>query len=263
MTRFNFAKKEPYPIDEFLDLLQKEALHANARVEHPYVQLLVDGKLSIDQLRDYAKQDYQLKKCPSWWVAGRILNSPTIEDQKLLAGTFIEEMGGVDPRFTGHQAMYLAFGRALGLTEKDLEEAELLPSTILTVDMLMHINRHRSVAEALASGSVLGEQTNVRVTKLLVPAFRRHYGISDEGLIWFLEHEEADEEHGSLGESIVKKYDATKDMQNKIWDAIIRTKAAWWVFFDGLYSTTFGGVNLPRYQVGRDLPMSYPMEPIQ
>jgi len=61
----------------------------------------------------------------------------------------------------------------------------------------------------------------------------------------------------------VKKYATTKDMQNKIWDVIIRTKAAWWVFFDGLYSTTFGGVNLPRYQVGRDLAMSYPMEPIQ
>ncbi len=64
MSRFDFARKEPYSPDEFLDLLQKEALHANARVEHPYVQLLADGKLTIDQLRDYATQDYQLKKCP-------------------------------------------------------------------------------------------------------------------------------------------------------------------------------------------------------
>jgi pyrroloquinoline quinone (PQQ) biosynthesis protein C len=263
MSRFDFARKEPYSPDEFLDLLREEALHANARIDHPYVQFLVDGKLSLEQLRDYAKQDYQLKKCPSWWLAGRILNSPTIEDQKLIARTFIEEMGGVDPRFTGHQSMYLAFGRALGLSDNDLECADLLPSTVLAVDMLMHINRHRSVVEALASGSVLGEQTNVRVAKLLAPAFRRHYQIPDEGLVWFLEHVEADEGHGALGESIVKKYATTKDMQNKIWDCIIRTKSAWWVFFDGLYSATFGGVALPRYRVGRDLPVNYPMEAFQ
>lgn len=261
MGRFDFRRLEPYGAEEFLQMLREEALDKNARLEHPYVEQLMDGGLSREQLRDFAKQDYQLKKCPSWWVAGRILNSPTIADQKLIAKTFVEEMGGVDSRFTGHQAMYLEFGKALGLSEDDLEHAELLPSTVLAVDMLMHINRHRSVAEGLASGSIMGEATNVRVSRRLVPVFEKHYGIRREGLVWFLEHVEADQEHGSLGEAIVKKYATTKAMQNKIWDCIIRTKAAWWIFFDGLYSTAFSGIELPRYKVGRDLPEAYPMEP--
>lgn len=243
-------------------MLRAEALSKNARLEHPYVRMLVDGRLSHPQLQDFAKQDYQLKKCPSWWVAGRILNAPTIADQKTIAKTFLEELGGGDPRFTGHQAMYLEFGKALGLMEDDMEHAELLPSTVLAVDMLMHINRHRSVAEALASGSIMGEETNVRVSKMLLPALGKHYGIPPEGLAWFLEHVRADAEHGRIGESIVRKYATTKDMQNKIWDSIIRTKAAWWIFFDGLYSVAVSGIELPRYKVGRDLPESYPVEPL-
>ncbi|MGH7829716.1 MAG: hypothetical protein ACREP8_06015, partial [Candidatus Binatia bacterium] len=101
MGRFDFQRIEPYGIEEFLRLLKEEALDANARLDHPYVKRMVAGALSREQLRDYAKQDYQLKKCPSWWVAGRILNTPTIADQKIIAKTFIEEMGGSDARFTG------------------------------------------------------------------------------------------------------------------------------------------------------------------
>lgn len=261
MGRFDFDRKEAYEPEEFLSMLKAEAREKNARLEHPYVKNMVAGKLTREQLRDFAKQDYQLKKCPSWWVAGRILNSPSIQTQKMIAGTFIEEMGGVDPRFTGHQAMYLEFGKALGLTPDDLDHAELLPSTILAVAMLMQINRHRSVGEALASGSVMGEQTNVRVSKLLLPAFENHYKIPRAGLVWFLEHVEADEGHGGLGDAIVKKFAVSKDMQNKIWDSIIRTKAAWWIFFDGLHSVTFSGIDLPRYKVGVDLPECYPLEP--
>jgi pyrroloquinoline-quinone synthase len=261
MARFDFARPEPYGPEEFLQLLRAEALDRNARLEHPYVLKLVAGKLSREKLRDFATQDYQLKKCPSWWVAARILNSPTIEDQKIIAKTFVEEMGGMDPRFTGHQAMYLEFGKALGLSEAELEQAELLPSTILAVDMLMQINRHRSVVEGLASGSIMGETTNVKFSRMLVPAFEEHYKLPRSGLGWFLEHIEADQQHGAMGEALVKKYATTRDMQNKVWDCIIRTKAAWWVFFDGLYSVTFGGIDLPRYKVGKDLSSCYPTVP--
>ncbi len=262
MRRFDYGRSEAYAPEAFLARLREEARDQNARLEHAYVKNLVAGKLSGEQVRDFAKQDYQLKKCPSWWVAARILNSPTIADQKLIAKTLIEEMGGVDPRYTGHQAMYLEFGRALGLSETDLEEADLLPSTILAVDMFMHINRYRSLVEGLASGSIMGETTNVRFSRMVVPAFETHYQVPRSGLAWFLEHIEADQEHGGLGEKLVEKYATTKDMQNKIWDCIIKTKAAWWVFFDGLYSVTFGGITLPRYKVGRDLPSCYPIRPM-
>lgn len=259
--QFDYQRVEPYGAEEFLKMLREEAFFKNARLEHPYVKQLTGGKLTREQLQDFAKQDYQLKKCPSWWIAGRILNSPTISDQKLVAKTFIEEMGGIDPRFTGHQSMYLKFGKALGLSEEEMEHAELLPSTVLAVEMLLHINRYRSMTEGLASGSIMGEATNVEVSRMLVPVFEKQYGIPREGLEWFLEHVEADQKHESLGGTIVKRHATTKDRQNKIWDCIIKTKSAWWIFFDGLYSATFTGVELPRYKVGRDLPESYPMEP--
>lgn len=261
MGRFDFKRREPYEAEEFLGMLRAEALHKNARLEHPYVKRLVEGKLTLDQLRDFAKQDYQLKRCPTWWVAGRILNCPTIVEQKMIIKIFAEEMGGPEPGITGHQAMYLEFGKALGLGQEAMERAPLLPSTVLAVEMLMQINRRRSVVEGLASGSIMGESINVRVSQMLVPAFEKHYRLPREGLVWFLEHIEADREHGGTGERIVKKYATSKDMQDKIWDCIIKTKAAWWIFFDGLHSSACSGIDLPRYGVGEDLPECYPMEP--
>lgn len=261
MSRFDFDRETPYGQDEFIGMVKAEALDRNARLDHPYVKLLVDGKLTREQLVDFAKQDYQLKKVPSWWSAQRITNCLTIADQKAISKAFAEEMGGSDDRFTGHQAMYLKFGEGLGLRSEDLERAPVLPSTILAVSTLMHINKYRSTPEGLASGSVLGEQTNVRVAKMFVPAFEKHYGLPREKLEWFLEHIEADQEHGGMGEQFVRKYAKTKDMQNKIWDTIIRTKSAWWIFFDGLYSAQITGTNLPRYIIGKDLPDFFPNEP--
>ena len=64
--RFNFGSGEALPPKEFLALLKEEVRDRNARLEHPFVRLLFDGKLTLQQLRGWALQDYALKRCPTW-----------------------------------------------------------------------------------------------------------------------------------------------------------------------------------------------------
>ena len=147
----DYNRDKAYQPAEFLELMKAEVRTGTARLESSFVQLLFNGELTMDQVRGWARQDYALKKCPTWWVAARMLNSPSMAVQRRLMGTLNEELG---TEALSHTDMYLQFGRALGYTDEEMEEAPLLPSTVLAVDELMSINRNRSVMESLASGSV-------------------------------------------------------------------------------------------------------------
>jgi pyrroloquinoline-quinone synthase len=255
--RFNFDRDEAYSSEEFLRMLQEEVREGNARLEHPFVRLLFDGKLTMDQVRGWAKQDFALKRCPTWWNAGRLLNSPTLEIQRKVAKSLLEELGDEGD---GHTEMYLRFGDALGITERDMYGAPLLPSTVLVVDQLMSINRHRSVIESLASGSVAGEAINVDFCTRFVEANDSTYHISRDGMEWFYEHVVADAGHSSLGERLVLEGATSKELQNRVVDSVVRSKAAYWVFFEGLYQAYVLGevASYPHYTPGHHLPFNYP-----
>ena len=254
---FDIASPQPLPAPEFLELLKAEVRHRNARLEHPFVRLLFDGELSLDQVRGWARQDYALKRCPTWWNAGRLLNSPDLATQRQVVRSLIEELGDEGG---GHTEMYLRFGRALGTSGEEMERAPLLPGTVLAVDTLMAINRDRPAVEALASGSVAGEAINVEFCTRFVAANDSAYQIDREGMEWFAEHIVADAAHSSLGERLVLEQASTKEVQNRVWDAVVRSKAAYWVFFEGLHQAYVLGdpAVYPHYAPGRDLPVHYP-----
>ena len=254
---FDFASPEPHPAAEFLEMLKAEVRDKNARLEHPFVRLLFDGKLTLDQVRGWAKQDYALKRCPTWWNAGRLLNSPDLAVQRQVVHSLVEELG---EEGGGHTEMYLRFGRALGMSDDEMEHAPLLPSTVLAVDELMAINRDRPVVEALASGSVAGEAINVEFCTGFVRANERVYHLDSDGMEWFTEHIVADSGHSSLGARLVLEHATTKDVQNRVWDAVVRSKAAYWVFFEGLHQAYVLGdpASYPHYGLGSHLPSQYP-----
>ncbi len=131
---------------------------------------------------------------------------------------------------------------------------------MLAVDELMAINRERPVVEALASGSVAGEAINVEFCSRFVRANDRVYHIDRDGMEWFTEHIVADAAHSGLGERLVLEHATTKEVQNRVWDAAVRSKAAYWVFFEGLHQAYVLGdpAAYPHYGLGSDLPMNYP-----
>ena len=200
---FDLASPEPHPAPEFLELLKAEVRHQNARLEHPFVRLLFDGKLSLDQVRGWAKQDYALKRCPTWWNAGRLLNSPDLATQRQVVRSVIEALG---EEAGGPTEMYLEF------------------------------------------------------CTRFVRANDRVYHIDRDGMEWFTEHIVADAGHSSLGERLVLEHATTKEVQNRVWDAVVRSKAAYWVFFEGLHQAYVLGdpAAYPHYGRGRDLPTHYP-----
>ena len=62
------------------------------------------------------------------------------------------------------------------------------------------------------------------------------------------------------GERLVLEHATTVEVQNRVVDAVIRSKAAYWVFFEGLYQAYVLGESAPypHYSPGRHLPADYP-----
>ena len=255
--RFDFNRNDAYKPEDFLAKLKDEVCEGNARLEHPFPRMLFNGELTLDQLRGFAKQDFALKRCPRWWNASRLLNSPTLDIQRQVAKSLLEELGDEGD---GHTEMYVRFGAALGISEDEMYQAPLLPGTVLAVDELMSINRHRPVIEALASGSVAGEAINVDFCTRFIKANDSTYHIAREGLSWFYEHVVADAGHSSLGERLVLQHATTKETQNRVIDAVVRSKACYWVFFEGLYQAYVLSEPsaYPHYTPGSHLPNDYP-----
>ena len=231
--RFDFGREQPYESEQFLGMLQEEVREGNARLKHPFVRLLFDGGLSLDQVRGWAKQDFALKRCPTWWNAGRLLNSPTLAIQRKVAHSLIEELGDEGG---GHTEMYLRFGEALGVPEHEMYGAPLLPSTVLVVDELMGINRHRSVIESLASGSVAGEAINVDFcTGISSPPTTASTASHARG--WTGSTSTSSPTPGTAVSASGSCLSTQRPSRSRTgsWDAVIRSKAAYWVFFEGLY----------------------------
>jgi pyrroloquinoline quinone (PQQ) biosynthesis protein C len=100
----------------------------------------------------------------------------------------------------------------------------------------------------------------VEFSTRFVEANDRVYHLPKEALEWFYEHIEADKGHSNLGEQLVLEYALTKDVQNRVWDSVTRSKSIYWVFFDGLYQAYVlaDGASHPHYQPGRHLPLRFP-----
>ena len=104
-----------------------------------------------------------------------------------------------------------------------------------------------------------GEAINVEFSSKFVEANDRVYHLPKPALEWFYEHIEADKGHSNLGEQLVLEYAVTKDMQNRVWTAVTRSKSIYWVFFDGVYQAyVLSDGSHPHYQPGYHLASRYP-----
>ena len=120
----------PIPPKEFCRLLMDEVKGRHARLHHPFYFALYDGKLSLDEVRIWAKEAWgifcmnvaintaKLVRCQ---LSG--IHDPEI--QKEFVDIIMSEVGyeyfpGSPRPVAGHRALFLRFGAAIGIPQKEL-----------------------------------------------------------------------------------------------------------------------------------------------
>ncbi len=241
--------ENPLPPKEFCQLLVDEVKNRHARLHHPFYLALYDGKLSIDEIRIWAREAWgifalnvaintaKLVRCQ---LSG--IHDPEI--QKDFVDIIMSEVGyeyfeGAPRQVQGHRALFFRFGESIGISGEELErcdrENDFLPTTVLArIGWLDIALRSDSILEQVASTNCCNEFSNQLTGGRFFRAFKQHYGLSERNIEFFAEHGVADTEHSNIGYKLVEKFATTGELQVKVLRALRKGLGIWWAITDGV-----------------------------
>lgn len=234
---------------EFCELLVEEVKNKHARLHHPFYVALYDGRLSLDELRIWAKEAWgifafnvaintaKLVRCQ---LSG--IHDPQIH--KKFVDVIMSEVGyeyfeGSPRSVKGHRALFLRFGESIGIPGEELErrdrEDDFLPTTILARAGWLDIAlRSGSILEQVGATNCCNEFSNQLTGGRFFNAFKKHYGLNETDIEFFAEHGVADTEHSNIGYELVERFATTNEIQVKVLKALRKGLGIWWAITDGV-----------------------------
>ncbi len=237
------------PIREFCDVLIDEVKNGHARLHHPFYLRLYDGKLSLDEIRVWAREAwgifaYNVAINTAKLVRCQLSGIHDPEIHKKFVEIIQSEVGyqyfeGTPRKVAGHRALFLRFGESIGIPAAELErrerEEDFLPTTVLArMGWLDIALRSNSILEQVASTNCCNEFSNQLTGGRFFRTFRDHYGLKEHDIEFFAEHGEADTEHSNIGYDLVERFAVTNELQVKVLKALRKGLSIWWAITDGV-----------------------------
>src|SRR5919197_3858746 len=134
MTADSSPFGEPLPPKEFCQLLMNEVKEHHARLHHPFYFALYDGKLSLDEIRVWAKEAwgifaYNVAINTAKLVRCQLSGIHDPEIHKKFVDIIHSEVGyqyfqGSPRKVPGHRALFLRFAASIGIPASELERCE-------------------------------------------------------------------------------------------------------------------------------------------
>lgn len=200
------------------------AVDRYAMLKHPFYQQWSEGKLDLEVLREYAKQYYAHVKAFPTYVSATHSRCDDVVVRQMLLENLIEEERGEN----NHPELWLRFAEGLGVSRDEVKNAELLPSTIDSVNRLKELTRsedyRKGVATLYAYESQIPEVARTKRTGL-----SEFYGIKDaKSVSFFSVHETADVWHQQVELDVLNRAcDSAEDREATVIAAGEASKALW------------------------------------
>ena len=196
--------------EEFLTAL--DAIVAeNHLLKHPFYQLWSQGKLTRENLREYAISYYPHVAAFPTYVSGVHSGCEDAALRQELLENLIEEERGTE----NHPALWRRFATALGADASDLSAAPRTPEVAATIAEFRRATHDGSVAEGLAALYAYESQIP-EVSKTKREGLEAFYGIVDEDATRFFSvHEEADVWHRQVEREALGRVADTPEAREK------------------------------------------------
>jgi pyrroloquinoline-quinone synthase len=226
------AVKAALPVDKFIAAIWEErrkcVREGRIKQPHPWRVALSEGKVSKTALIEYVKNRYYFLANINRKDAQIIANCPIPDARRMLLRKYIDEEGQdvVGGRLGPHYEMWIKIADALAVPRNIMNSFEdVLPVYRYTVDAVFNFAKLHSWLEGVAATYA----TEGRMWKRYIPknehreegllaeeeALKRHYGIPAEALQFYHVHSDANDEHGDINETLLKKYCVTAELQDK------------------------------------------------
>ncbi|GAA1931260.1 TenA family transcriptional regulator [Streptantibioticus ferralitis] len=243
-TRLGEALPAELSPDDFVKELTNEVMNSAAANIGPFYEQLIAKKVPIEGAREWVKQWYIDSRIFPSVIAQIAANSYYFYDARQYMGANLaEELGEFNPA-REHPVTVRQLGRALGVSDEELEFAEPYPETLLYVEYRQHLVRDYHWLEGLAAGSFAIELTIPGRFRRIAAALREQFDLDDEALEVFRIHAGderlelnygGDDKHAGEAANLLRKYAIGAELQQRIRLAIWRSIQARRVYQWGLY----------------------------
>ncbi|HXE15441.1 MAG TPA: CADD family putative folate metabolism protein [Bryobacteraceae bacterium] len=167
---------------------------------HPFYQAWTRGELSLDALRDYAKQYYHHVAAFPTYLSAVHANTDDLATRRHILSNLVDEEAGSP----NHPELWLDFARSLGVDSAEVQSAELWPETRQLIDAFRRVCRQGSTEDGLAALYAYESQIPA-VAESKIDGLKRFYNVSSrQGLAYFEVHKEADREHSGVERELLE-----------------------------------------------------------
>ena len=203
-----------------------------AMLKHPFYQAWTEGRLSLDDLRAYARQYFHHVEAFPRAVSAVHAACPDREGRRMLAENLAEEEG-IEAGKQDHATLWLMFACGLGESEDAVREQHLNAETQALIDTFRKLSR-RSYASGL--GALYAYESQFPgVASAKIEGLVDRYGIENEPTLRFFRvHETADIEHSSVCRALLDRLPedekaeavaAGEELAGALWDFLSGVEA--------------------------------------
>jgi pyrroloquinoline quinone (PQQ) biosynthesis protein C len=184
--------------------------------QHPYVQLISQGKATRDQLKGYPIQHFEMTVRDSAPLSAEMYLRLRELDEEVGQGAakgFAEEALGLYSHSASHtDLLFELWEGGLGQPRNALKQAIGSKDSMAFNACLYRIMR---LKPQFIGAIGLMEEIEVEAYKKLMEGMERNYAIKPEHLRFFSVHYEADKEHGEAGHAIIDHFVTGTDREEE------------------------------------------------
>lgn len=164
---------------------------------HPFYQAWAEGKLTDEDLREYAAEYYHHVAAFPGYLGAFAERLPEGELRQAVMGNFSDEMGLDSPRARPHHVLWLEFAEGMGAAVPEVRRREPIAELGELIAAFCETARTGSAAEALATFYAYESQVP-RVATEKERGLREWYGAGDRTCAYFTLHRTADVAHSQV-----------------------------------------------------------------
>lgn len=196
-------------------------IEKHSLLKHSFYKMWSEGKLTIDHLKGYSREYFQLVKLVPKFVEN-IAKSNV--DPNILENNAREE--------AEHVELWVRFANALGVSRSDLVNYEGSEKTNEAVEKLMGLSNLR--LEEAAAAMYAYEMELPKISRSKIDGLKKFYGMDNEDATKYFEtHEEADVRHAQVWREILERIPVER--QGAIFNSAIKSLQAQNMLLDAVY----------------------------
>lgn len=214
----------------FLDRLDVQ-IQSKHLLKHEFYQAWSAGSLSIDCLREYAKEYYQHVKAFPTYLSAIHCRTDNVSTRRILLQNLIEEEAGSP----NHPELWKNFALALGVTEEELISHKSSIEIENLISTFRNICGQRTIAEGISALYAYESQIpEICISK--IDGLQKYYDMQNpKDWEYFTVHIAADKEHAAQERQLLKSY-VTEDNHELIDSALNRILDLLWNFLSSMCS---------------------------